>query len=151
MTDDERLQEFRASMELYQGRTAKDRWLTACSAFLNLRHRVLAKWEGELHQERTPDNGYVLCYYLRNLSVNNHVEMLTLNDPEKWDEITEMCERLVACYADELREFRILMFRVHNTFTPYRKRLTRQQQAQMFRCFDYFEHGEDMSRERNQS
>jgi hypothetical protein len=54
MTDEAWREEVRQSMQEYEGRTAKDRWLTARAAFLSLRHRVLAEWEGELHQERSP-------------------------------------------------------------------------------------------------
>jgi len=90
-----------------------------------------------------------LCYWLRNLSVENHVEMLTQNHPEVWDEVIDTCEQMTKWYAAELREFRILTHRVYSTFAPFRRRLTTRQKAQLFRCFDYFDSGEDRSRERN--
>jgi hypothetical protein len=75
--------------------------------------------------------------------------MLTQNHPEVWDEVIDTCEQMTKWYAAELREFRILTHRVYSTFAPFRRRLTTRQKAQLFRCFDYFDSGEDRSRERN--
>jgi hypothetical protein len=144
MDDGELRQDFLKSLELYEGVTAKDCWLTACAAFLGLRHRVVAKWECELHQERSPDQGYALCYSLRNLSISNQTHLLERERAEDWDEVMEMSDHLSEWYASEIREFCILAHRVHSTFAPSRNRLTPRQREQPFRCFWYFDAGEDL-------
>ena len=144
-SQEEQFQEFRESLVSYEGRTAKDRWLTACAAFLNLRHRVLAKWKGELHQERNPDQDYWLCRYICNLSVDNQTYLLGLRPAQEWDEAMELCDQLSAWYASEIREFRILLYRAHTTFTPFRKSFNQQQHAQMMRAMNYFVHGEEVN------
>jgi hypothetical protein len=145
MTDEELRQEFQESIVLYEGRTAKDRWLSAVAAFLDLRHRVLAKWADELGQPRDPERDRCLCYTLRNLAIDKHVAVLTQAPVEEWNDVTEWCELLTAWYPSELRELRILMRRIYSTFAPFRHKLTPPQRQQFFRCLNYFEHGEDVT------
>jgi len=145
MIDERHIQDIRDSLALYEGRTAKDRWLSAQAAFLQLRYRVLAKWEGELHRERSEDSDYWLCYYLRNLAFQNDTRMLELNPPDEWDGVMETCAQLGEWYARELCEFRILALRIYSTFAPTRARLTPKQREQLFRCYWYFDTGEDLS------
>jgi hypothetical protein len=139
--DEPTLDDIRASMEAFDGRTARARWATAEAAFLALRARVLAKaprpaaWEDEWR-------AYQLCYQLRNLAFQWYLNVLERYAPEDWDAATEICDLLVAHYAEELRQLRILCFRVYRTFAPDRHRLNRAQHRQLFRCFSAFDTGD---------